>query len=118
MRVALVLFFVSACAACKAPDAPTVSAPVASTATVPIVAPAPSAAPPVPIVPSAKPVASSSVCAAGEVLVLGRYEPLCATACASDPDCKTTGPCDDATDIDGHPVKVCAATGEPPKKKP
>jgi hypothetical protein len=105
MKVAFGLLFSAACGGAVPPSTPIAIPTTAATSTA-------SAAS------TSTPVASSSVCAHGEVLVLGRYEPLCATACASDPDCKTLGPCDDATDTDGHPVKVCAATGEPPKKKP
>jgi hypothetical protein len=103
MRFALVLVSVAACAA----PVPSATSTSTSTST-------PTATPTA----KSSPSLSSSSCAAGEALVQARYEPLCVTLCASTPDCKGNGPCEDATDTDGQAIKICEATGDPPKKKP
>ena len=88
------------------------------------VASAPSATvTPPPSAPSASAAASSAArkskpakCATGEVLILGRYEPLCAKKCVSTVECGQDGPCETTTAAaTGDPVKVCEATGYPPK---
>jgi len=110
----------------SAPSATVASAPSATVASAPsaTVASAPSATvTPPPSAPSASAAASSAArkskpakCATGEVLILGRYEPLCAKKCVSTVECGQDGPCETTTAAaTGDPVKVCEATGYPPK---
>jgi hypothetical protein len=61
------------------------------------------------------PVAAQSKCAAGEVLIQARYEPLCSKKCRTNEDCGSHGPCVDTPAASGDTVKVCEATGDPPK---
>ena len=58
---------------------------------------------------SASSAKKSTKCPSGEVLVQGRYEPMCARPCKKDADCKGDGPCQAGTED----TDVCAASAHP-----